>query len=373
MRVCVVGGGAVGVTTAYDLVGEGADVTLVERGEIGSRRAGSTGRAAGVVYDAFSDRVDAEIARRSVERFREFSGTGGFEFESVPYVWLTRKDDRRRADLVREQVPRMCDHGLAVDLLTATELGDRFPALYTEDVALAAVTTDAGCTDPGTYPRAVAELARGIGVEVRTGVEARLSTDPLGVDPGSGVEPFDRVVVAAGAWTKRLLADVGIPIAMKPYRVQALRTTDGPEGVPILYDATAGVYLRPWGDRLLVGDGTELVESDPEAWNREGDPSFVESALDCATHRLDSRLETEEAWAGLCTATPDRNPLCGELREGLFVATGWQGHGFMRAPGIAERLAGEVLGGEGVEGFDPGRFSGREAFEISEGMTVDGR
>ncbi len=373
MRVCVVGGGAVGVTTAYDLAREGADVTLVERGEIGSRKAGSTGRAAGVVYDAFSDRVDAEIARRSVERFRELSGAGEFEFHDTAYLWLAREGDRKRERLIREQVPRMREHGLGVELLVPDELAERFPAVHADDVAVAAVTTDAGCTDPGTYPRAVAERAREAGVEVRTGVEARLSTDPLGVDPGSGVEAFDRVVVAAGAWTKRLLADAGVPVAMKPYRVQALRTTDRPADVPMVYDATAGVYLRPWGDRLLVGDGTELVESDTERWDRDGDPSFVASAHDCATHRLDADLDVAEAWAGLCTATPDRDPLCGELREGLFVATGWQGHGFMRAPGIAERLAGEVLGGEGVEWFDPRRFSGDEAFEISEGMAVDDR
>ncbi|WP_331235803.1 NAD(P)/FAD-dependent oxidoreductase [Natronorarus salvus] len=373
MRVCVIGGGAVGVTTAYDLAVEGCAVRLAERGGIGSGSAGSTGRAAGVVYDAFSDRIDAEIARRSVEHYREVSGSGGFEFHEVPYVWLAREGDGKRERLIREQVPRMREHGLNVELLVPDELADRFPSLRTEDVAIAGVAADAGCTDPGTYPRAMADLARGAGVEVRTDVEARLSTDPLGVDLGSGVETFDRVVVTAGAWTKRLLADAGVPIAMKPYRVQALRTTDRPADVPMVYDATAGVYLRPWDDRLLVGDGTELVESDPDEWEREGDPIFVDSALDCAAHRLDVHLDVAEAWAGLCTATPDQNPLCGELRDGLFVATGWQGHGFMRAPGIAERLANEVLGGEGVEGFDPRRFSGDETFEIREGMAVEGR
>jgi len=157
---------------------------------------------------------------------------------------------------------------------------------------------------------------------------------------------------------------------MKPYRVQAL-VTHGP-AVPMLFDATAGYYLRPHRAGILAGDGTEPVEADPDEWAREGDDWFVEAT--CA--RLADRLvnfkpRLREAWAGLCTATPDGDPLCGELRDGLFVATGFQGHGFMRAPALGERLAEQVLGGEGIDGFDPTRFDGGESFEIVEGMAVD--
>jgi sarcosine oxidase subunit beta len=79
----------------------------------------------------------------------------------------------------------------------------------------------------------------------------------------------------------------------------------------------------------------------------------------------------DRAWAGLCTATPDGDPLLGELREGLYVAAGWQGHGFMRAPATAEVVAEQILGGDGVPAFDPDRFDGDEEFEIVEGMAVE--
>ncbi|MCL7419066.1 MAG: FAD-dependent oxidoreductase, partial [Halalkalicoccus sp.] len=48
-RIAVIGGGAVGLTAAYDLARTGEDVTVFERGALAS---GSTGRAAGVLYDA---------------------------------------------------------------------------------------------------------------------------------------------------------------------------------------------------------------------------------------------------------------------------------------------------------------------------------
>jgi glycine/D-amino acid oxidase-like deaminating enzyme len=43
----------------------------------------------------------------------------------------------------------------------------------------------------------------------------------------------------------------------------------------------------------------------------------------------------------------------------------------MRAPALGRRVADEMLGGEGVRSFDPGRFDGEESFTVTEGMTVE--
>jgi glycine/D-amino acid oxidase-like deaminating enzyme len=122
---------------------------------------------------------------------------------------------------------------------------------------------------------------------------------------------------------------------------------------------------------VLVGDGTEPVERDPDDWERDADDWF---RADCAGYletALGRSWPVARAWAGLCTATPDGHPLCGERAPGVFVATGWQGHGFMRAPALGEVLAEQVLGGTGVGAFDPDRFDGGESFEVVEGMALD--
>ncbi len=156
---------------------------------------------------------------------------------------------------------------------------------------------------------------------------------------------------------------------MKPYRVQAL-VLDAALETPMGYDATAGFYFRPHPDGLLVGDGTEAVESDPDEWDREADETFVASALARTSGRFDlPESAVERAWAGLCTATPDGNPLLGWLSSDLYVATGWQGHGFMRAPAIGERIARELRGGSGIDAFDPTRVDGDEEFPIVEGSS----
>lgn len=360
MDVAVVGGGAVGVTAARELAVRGVEVTLYERGDLAS---GASGRAAGVCYDAFADPTDAELARESLARFRDLSADAGeFSFTPCPYVWLAREGDERRADAIRGHVPRMRDAGLAVEFLDPADLAAEFPGVRTDDVAVAAVARDAGYADPAAYTRTVAERARAAGADLRTG--ARVALAALDADA---------VVVAAGAHTADLLADAGHPVPLKPYRVQALVTRETPvsAAVPMLYDATGGYYLRPRSGGLFVGDGTEPVERDPDDWNREADAWFVENCAEHLERAVGTAPDPERAWAGLCTATPDGDPLVGERVPGVFVAAGWQGHGFMRAPAMGRLVADCVLGEESP--FDPERFDGDEEFEIVEGMVVEER
>ncbi|MWG35412.1 NAD(P)/FAD-dependent oxidoreductase [Halomarina oriensis] len=391
VEVAVVGGGAVGVTTAHDLAVRGASATLYERGAVAD---GASGRAAGVCYDAYADRIDAELGERALDRFREFSGTGAFEFVDCPYVILVREGDERRAEAIREGVARMRDHDRDVSLVDPTTLGGEFPDLRTDDVLVAAVARNAGYTDPGAYTAAMADEAREAGVEVREGTTARLLPGEGGptVETDDGHEDFDAVLVAAGAHSRQVLADAGHPIPLKPYRVQALVTEADPitDRAPMCYDASGGYYLRPREGGLLVGDGcesrgdsqanqnpwdsgdgTELIERDPDDWDRDADDWFV---ADCAGYletAFGRSYPVDRAWAGLCTATPDGHPLFGERAPGLYVAAGWQGHGFMRAPAMAERMADQMLGGDGIDAFDPNRFDGDEQFDIVEGMELD--
>ncbi len=377
--VAVVGGGAVGVTTAADLAARGATVTLFERGELASE---SSGRAAGVLYDAYAEDVDAALAIRAMDRFRALDDSlPGFSFTPCPYVIAVREGDAD-ADAVPDMVERMRSHGVDASVVEPDALGDRFP-LETADLAVAAVAEGGGWTDPGSYVRAMGGRARREGVTVETGVEAQLPgpAPTLHVD-GAGHE-FDAVVVAVGAHTSRFLADAGIPVPVKPYRVQAL-VSDAPYAGPMTYDATAGVYFRPHPEGLLAGDGTVPTEADPNDYDGEADDWFREETSETLRERADYGASIDRAWAGLCTATPDGDPLVGPIADGVFVAAGWQGHGFMRAPAVGEHLAEGVLasldgsspdapGSPWIEAFDPDRFDGDEAFVIREGMTVRSR
>ncbi|MFQ3293411.1 MAG: sarcosine oxidase subunit beta [Halobacteriales archaeon] len=371
-RVAVVGAGAVGATAAFDLALRDAEVTLYDRGQVAS---GATGRAAGVCYDAFADHLDAEIASHAIERFRTFHDNGEFQFNESAFVSLVREGDEERERSLRERVERMQDRGTVVLEMGAAELAERFPSIHADDVAVAAVAGASGYTDPGRYARLLSVLAKQQGADLRTGQAVTVGTDPLRVEPDAGDDrpEYDAVLVAAGAHTKALLADAGLSIAMKPYRVQAT-TVEAAYVGPMVHDASGGFYLRPHSTGILAGDGTETVAADPDDYDRDADEGFGENLAKRVSKRLstvDGTPEAREAWAGLCTATPDGDPLVGELEDGLFIATGFQGHGFMRAPAIAERVALEILDGDGIDPYDPTRFAGDEDFEIVEGMSIE--
>lgn len=391
--IAIVGAGTVGLTTAYDLARQGADVTVYERETVAS---GASGRAAGVCYDAFAAHPDATLGKESIERFRAFAADGA-PFTPCPYVWLAREGDDDRTGLVREGIERMRELGADAVVLEGEALTARFPTLRGDDVAIAGMTAHAGFTDPGAYTEWLASRARAEGVTIRDQTPVELAVDPPRI---SGTETAaestrepDTLVVAAGAHSTQLLADAGVSIAMKPYRVQALVGTvpedwaasngwlaglaSGDTGGqsdwgPMWYDTSVDCYVRPHPDGLLAGNGTEPVEADPAGYDRDANDGFAASLAARVRHRLPGcTLDVRRAWAGLCTATPDRNPLVGELRDGLYVATGFQGQGFMRSPAIGRRLADEILGGEGIEAFDPARFDGDETFEIREGMAIE--
>ncbi|WP_330630224.1 NAD(P)/FAD-dependent oxidoreductase [Halocatena halophila] len=369
MRVAIVGAGAVGTTTAAALADRGVSVTLYDRTEIGDDAA-SSGRAAGLCYDAYTDPLDARLGSRSMERFRELDGAGRIEFTDCPYVWLVRAGDTEGRDALRDGVDRMRSNGLAVSTIDGETLGERFDTLAVEDVALTAWVENAGYTDPGAYTRAMGSLAADRGATI-------FEKTPVGIDPNgtvstpAGRESFDVVLVTAGAHTPSLLADAGLPVPIKPYRVQAL-TTDAIDGdVPMLFDATGGYYLRPNGDGLFVGDGTEPIERDPETYDRAADDWFLSAVDGYLETAIDRTLPVERSWAGLCTATPDGDPLVGALTDTVYVGAGWQGHGFMRAPAMGERLAEAICDGTPSGPFSPTRFDGDEEFEIVEGMDLD--
>jgi glycine/D-amino acid oxidase-like deaminating enzyme len=141
----------------------------------------------------------------------------------------------------------------------------------------------------------------------------------------------------------------------------------------MVYDATDGFYCRPHPTGLLAGDGTEHVEADPDDYDRDADDGFAARLSERVAKRLRLAPETERAWAGLCTATPDRDPLLGRVADGVYVATGFQGHGFMRSPALGEAVAEAILGGDPapIDPFDPRRFDGDEDFQVREGMVIE--
>ncbi|MXR52408.1 FAD-dependent oxidoreductase [Halovenus sp. WSH3] len=356
-RVSVIGGGAVGLQAASTLAERGVSVSLFEAGRLGS---GASGRAAGICYDAYADRRDAGIAAESLRYFREHD-----LLTECPYLWFAC--DAETADAIDAQAARMADRGRDVERVDEEAIASRFPALRTDDIERGAIAHNAGYVDTDAYLSHLAARAKAAGVSVHTGAPATVTGSGAVAVDGELIDS-DAVLVAAGAGTADALVDFGADLALGLYRTQALVAGEAGD-VPIYYNASTERYARPTDDGVLAGDGSEMYHGDADGYDRSADDAFLADRLAALRQRLSGEQSVERSWAGLCTATPDRDPLVGELDGGVYVATGLCGHGLMRSPALGRAVADQMLGGDGITGFDPGRFDGDEPISLPLGVT----
>jgi glycine/D-amino acid oxidase-like deaminating enzyme len=118
---------------------------------------------------------------------------------------------------------------------------------------------------------------------------------------------------------------------------------------PLILDEEAPFYFRPEGDGVIMSLAEVEEMTPPDRGNeiplsRRNLPDLAERA----THRcsLLSEAEIRSGWAGLRTLTPDGRPLLGHhpLVKGLYIATGFSGHGITLSPFTSEYITREVLG-----------------------------
>jgi D-amino-acid dehydrogenase len=170
----------------------------------------------------------------------------------------------------------------------------------------------------------------------------------------------DRVVVAAGLQTDRLLGSLPRRLRMQPARGYSVTIVGS--GTPprhALYLAEARIGLSPYEHAVRIAGVFELGASRAEAPPKAGEKLLAAARPYLAGWRPDpdGPLST---WAGLRPATPDGLPLIGELpgHPGLYVAAGHGMLGVTLAPATAALLAPLVLDGRlapELEPFDPAR------------------
>lgn len=192
-----------------------------------------------------------------------------------------------------------------------------------------------------------------------------------GVETPAGRIAASAVLVAAGAWSRGLLAPLGVdlPIRATRHQVVLLETPDPllPLG-PVLADLGLGIYTRPdVGRQFLAGSVEEHPEEEvgADAFNEGVDFDFVEQIGRRLAHRVPAfaGVAVRGGYASIYDVTPDWQPVLGAVPGvgGLFVAAGFSGHGFKLSPAIGETLAGLIVTGRfdtiDLGPFRPSRFA----------------
>ncbi|MBV8914543.1 MAG: FAD-binding oxidoreductase [Acetobacteraceae bacterium] len=357
----VIGGGALGASTAFHLAKAGQSVALLDKAEFATQ---TSARAAGLSGQLRDEDAMTRIAAHSVRKIEDFRTETGEDL--VFYQPGSLKVARRpeHALQLEDEVARGRRLGLDVAMISLEQARALMPFLRTDGVlAVMHMRTDV-YLEPAQIP---ALYARACG---RLGGTLLANTAVLGVETEGGAvcgvqtprgEIRARVVVdAAGAWLRLVAALGGAEVKLVPTRHQLMVTVPLPEvrpEQPITRIIDANVYIRPEKGGLMLGG----YEQDPIQYDMRDLPDgfgIEDLELDLGVlRRLAESVEAQfpvfrdvalqEHRGGLPTMTADGDHVLGPAPSlaGMWVIGGCCVGGLSTAPALGELLAEWIVHG----------------------------
>lgn len=345
--IVIVGGGVIGLTTAYFLAREGAAVRVLDRSAPGKEASwagagiippGNPSRAA-TAYDrlrAFSSSLYPALSQELRERngidngYRVCGGIEVFEADSASTTKLWQEE------------------GIDFRWVLPAEVQRNEPVLRLPPGDACFLPGMAQVRNPW-HLRALLAACHETGVEVLSGsavVRFRTTGDRLiAALTESGEEhPAGQFLIASGAWSERLVAQLGSRAGVHPVRGQMVLF----RAETRLFRPVIGVgkrYLVPREDgRILVGSTEE-----PEAgFDKRTTDAGLQGLTDFAISHVPelASVPVERTWAGLRPGTPDALPYLGPVPgwANVFGATGHFRAGIQLSPGTAHVMTDLLLG-----------------------------
>lgn len=377
LEVGVVGGGVHGVSAAYHLAGAGVQVALFERA---APAGGPTGRSSAICRAYYTNPFLARVAQEGIDLIANLGEVTGRDggFHRTGGLFLHPPED---AEAVFDAVAGMNGAGVRVDVLDVETIARDHPGLDLDGVGVGAWEHGAGYADPVSTTDALFRRA------VELGLRASLHTEIVELRPraaggaivvaadGSATE-CERLLVAAGPWTRALTLPLGADLTLHAERhVVATFGWGAAPAVPfVMIDVAGKYYLKPDGRELFVL-GT-LHEEPPVDPDQPPEPIRAEE-IELLGGRAAARMPalgqatSRGGWSALYDVSPDWQPVIGEVADGVFVDCGTSGHGFKLAPGLGRYVAGMLAGAPdpGLEQFSPRRFERASALAAGFGAA----
>lgn len=335
----IVGGGIVGVTLAYYLAELGVeDILVLERQELAS---GSTGWSLGGVRQQFSTPVEIELALRGRKFWQTFEETFDYTcpYHQDGYLMLTGREDiyNRLAEASKNQIAMGAPN---VEMVEAKDLPKIVPWLGTDGLIGGCWTPDDGRVNPtdGVYGVAAAARKLGVRFQQNTTIEAITKTPDGWLLEGKDPIVAQRVVVACGLGTPKLLEPFGVKMDIFPMVVHYGFTTPilQDQRVPMTIDLDTGWCVEREQDAAVV---TILASDAPDSYG-VGDMlgEFAEISENRAPIFTEVQIRSTISAAADATGG-DGHPFIGEVESGLWTIAGFDGHGTMMGPAASRFLA----------------------------------
>jgi glycine/D-amino acid oxidase-like deaminating enzyme len=419
----IIGGGIIGVFTAYYLAQRGMKVAVVEKGLIGAEQ---SSRNWGWCRQQNRDARELPLVTKSLDLWERFAAESGEDtgFKRCGLLYLSDNEEElatwaRWRDFARTV-------GVTTHMLSGAEASER--GRITGRAWRGGVfSPNDGIADPINAAPAAARAMLKLGGSVHQNCAARgLETSGgkvSGVVTEKGTIRTSIAILSAGAWASSFCHQYGIRFPQAAIRQSILAIANGPEPLPdALYASSVSFTRRGSFGHALAISGRALVDPTPQflRFSREFIPMFLkrwrslapgglegwrsghetlsrwrldqptpmermrilDPAVDRKTIDLTLARATElipalknravvAAWSGYVDSTPDGVPGIGAIADlpGFILAAGFSGHGFGIGPGAGHLIADIASGANPIvdpRPYHPSRFAGKQRNEVAD-------
>ncbi|MEP7453615.1 FAD-dependent oxidoreductase [Phyllobacterium sp. SB3] len=381
--VLIIGAGIVGSSAAYFLARSGLSTTLVDRVHPAG---GPTGKSSALLHAFYLMPELSRLALRGREilvGLPEIANGNSFVTQ-VGMMWVCGEDSSAAWTGAAE---RIRGQGGQIETLSPQEFTSAVPAFSDDRVALALWEPEFGYADAFGATNALANGARNEGATLLQNTSVKSLAVRNGKVTGVVLEDgttlnAGNIIMAAGPWTRALLATAGLQLPLHVERHPMAVLDAGGKARSIMpfawCDDINCNYARPDNDGVILagswaGGGTGLRHETAERPRSVTDPDHymegVEEAesveiLKTFTTRVPAMLDLgiRPGYAGLYDMSPDDLPIIGKMPgiEGLYISAGSSGHGFKTGPAVGEALAELLIRADEslLKPFSPERFGG---------------
>lgn len=354
-EILVIGGGVIGLMTARELLKGGAQVTLVEMSETGQEASWAGGGIISPLYPWRQDPSITALALWSQARYGELcdrltaeTGVNPEHLRSGLLILDPEETDTPLAWAAQQ--------GVHMDVLERDAVAAIEPALGPQPDQALWMPQIAQVRNPRLTKALRQAIERRVTIREHEEVVELLVKDgrARGARTRKGDLHADTVVICTGAWTARLLEQLGTPPEIRPVR-----------GQMILFHAHAGDirHIVLYRERYVIprSDGRVLIGSTLEqaGFAKETTAEAKEELYRTAVEMFPSlkRTPIEDHWAGLRPGSPSGIPYIGAYPgiEGIYFNAGHFRNGLVTGPASARLAADLILGREPI--LDPAPYA----------------
>ena len=368
--VVVIGGGVIGLSSAYFLCQRGLDVALVDKGIPGWEASGRNGgHAVGYAFEEPRIPLVKEAIKIWQTLDEELGSPTEFVMGGNLTIGMTEEDiwfeenqlelnqkwgiTTRKVDLaeMREILPGVTDRALGG--IFTTETGQANPQL-TSQAWLWGIQRNGGRVHQNTTVT---------GVSVTGG---RVS----GVETTRGNIGADIVLNAAGPWANLVSQMTGKYLPVAPVKIQIMCTLPSPPITRATFSGN-GLYCRQAASGHMHFGAGKWQQMDLRKTTEKPTSAFITRGIAKRYVELVpgmAHLPVLRTWAGIMDATPDHLPIVDKLDypEGMYVNVAYGGVGFSNSPGAGKAISELIVDGQcsfDISAFNAGRFADVTEFD----------